>query len=1044
MFAGIIRHGTIVAVVVLIICVLGLLAALRIPVQMIPDLEVRVIGVDTRWPGATPQDVEKEILVEQEQYLRTLPNLKRMISRAGDGRAEIELEFPFGTDINEALIRVNNALSQVPSYPENVDEPRLEASSFSANSFMYFRIAPLEGNPFELDIRLMFDFIDDNVRPRMERVEGVSRINIGGGADRQVRILVDPAALAERGITLDAIRDALRARNRDASGGDLELGKRRYLLRTIGRFRDLQEVEDMILARRGDSLIRLRDVAEVQMSHYELRNVSSSNGRPTMSISVDREPGSNVIDIKRALLPVVNEINAQVLGPAGMEMSLTSDDVRYVQASVANVWQNLGLGALLATLVMFAFLRSGRATLVGVVGIPICTIAAFLGLLAAGRTVNVISLAGVAFAIGMTLDNSIVVLEAIERRRREGVERRTAALEGVRMVWPAVLASTMTTVLVFAPIFFIRQEAGQLYSDVAIAISASILASMLVAISVVPSLSARLEFGVRGAGAPAGQELRDRIVAAVGRLIATTRRRAVTLAAVLAGVLAIIVTLTPAAEYLPEGEEPKTFARMLAPPGYNLSEMRRVAEQVEAYLLPYVEDDPERFASGETPVPAMKYINLSVSADNLRVLAETVDPKQIDALMQALDEHFRSYPGMRSFASRGSIISSNDGGTRSVTLDITGRDLAEIYAVAQRAYARAEQVFENPRIGSSPSSLSLDQPLVEIRPRWERAAELGLSAQQLGFAVAALTDGAFVDEYFRGDDKIDIFLFSQAGSDQQLSNLDDLLIYAPGAGVVPLSAMAEIVEVVDTASIRRLNGRRAVTLNIIPPRSVALETALGTVQAEVIDWLRSEGQIPAEVSIDISGATDQLMETRAALVDNYVVSIILCLLVLVAIFNHWGWPLVILTSVPLGIAGGIGGLALLNGVGALLPLVGLGAVSQPFDMITMLGFLILLGVVVNNPILIVDRTLANLRAGMTDAVEAVRDAVATRIRPIMMSMITTLFGLAPLVFIPGEGTELYRGVGVIVLTGLLFATLVTLTFLPALLVSALKITRRAA
>ena len=1042
MFAGIIRHGTIVAVIVLIICVLGVLAALRIPVQMIPDLEVRVIGVDTRWPGATPQDVEKEILVEQEQYLRTLPNLKRMVSRAGDGRAEIELEFPFGTDINEALIRVNNALSQVPSYPENVDEPRLEASSFSANSFMYFRIAPLEGNPFELDIRLMFDFIDDNVRPRMERVEGVSRINIGGGADRQVRILVDPAALAERGITLDAIRDALRARNRDASGGDLELGKRRYLLRTIGRFRDLQELEDMILTRRGDSLIRLRDVAEVQMSHYELRNVSSSNGRPTMSISVDREPGSNVIDIKRALLPVVDEINAQVLGPAGMEMSLTSDDVRYVQASVANVWQNLGLGALLATLVMYAFLRSARATLVGVIGIPICTIAAFLGLLAAGRTINVISLAGVAFAIGMTLDNSIVVLEAIERRRREGLERRAAALEGVRMVWPAVLASTMTTVLVFAPIFFIRQEAGQLYSDVAIAISASILASMLVAISVVPSLSARLDFGVRGAGAPAGQPLRDRIVAAVGWLIATTQRRVVTMATVLAGVLAIIVTLTPAAEYLPEGEEPKTFARMLAPPGYNLTEMRRVAEQVEAYLLPYVEDDPGRFARGETPVPAMKYINLAVSADNLRVLAETVDPKQIDALMQALDDHFRSYPGMRSFASRGSIISSNDGGTRSVTLDITGRDLGEIYAVAQRAYARAEEVFDNPRIGSSPSSLSLDQPLVEIRPRWDRAAELGLSAQQLGFAVAALTDGAFVDEYFRGDDKIDIFLFSKAGSDQQLANLDDLLIYAPGAGVVPLSAVAEIVEVVDTASIRRLNGRRAVTLNIIPPRSVALETALGTVQTEVIDWLRREGQIPAEVSIDISGATDQLMETRASLVDNYVVSIILCLLVLVAIFNHWGWPLVILTSVPLGIAGGLGGLALLNGVGALLPLAGLDAISQPFDMITMLGFLILLGLVVNNPILIVDRTLTNLRAGMTDAVEAVQDAVATRIRPIMMSMLTTLFGLAPLVFIPGEGTELYRGVGVIVLTGLLFATVVTLTFLPALLVSALKLSRR--
>jgi len=1041
MFAGIIRHGTIVAVVVLIICVLGILAALRIPVQMIPDLEVRVIGVDTRWPGATPQDVEKEILVEQEQYLRTLPNLKRMISRAGDGRAQIELEFPFGVDINEALIRVNNALSQVPAYPENVDEPRLEASSFSQNSFMYFRIAPLKDNPFELDMKLMFNFLDENVRPRMERVPGVSRINIGGGQDRQIRILVDPAALAERGITLDRIRAAVRERNRDTSGGDLELGKRRYLLRTIGRFSDLGELEDLVIARRGDSLIRLRDVASVKMAYYEPRGLSFLDGREVMSISVDREPGSNVIDIKQALLPIVTDINAQVLRPAGMEMSLTGDDVRYVEASVANVWQNLALGALLATAVMFLFLRSFRATLVGVIGIPICTIAAFLGLLAFGRTVNVISLAGVAFAIGMTLDNSIVVLEAIERFRRQGMERRAAALAGVRMVWPAVLASTLTTVLVFAPIFFIRQEAGQLYSDVAVAISASILASMLVAVSVVPSLSARLDFGMRGQGTPTGAGLRDVILAGVNWLIATTRRRIATLVVVAASVASIIVALTPPAEYLPEGEEPKTFARMLAPPGYNLSEMREIGGQVESYLAPFVGDDPARFARGETAVPAMAYMNLSIAADNLRIIAETVDPAQIEPLMQALEAHFRSYPGMRAFVSRGSIISSNDGGTRSVNLDITGRDLAEIYRVARLAYDRAGTLFDNPRLGSSPSSLSLDQPLVEIRPHWDRAAEMGLSAQEIGFAVSALTDGAFVDEYFRGDDKIDIFLFSTAGSDQALSNVNDLPIYAPDAGVVPLSAVADIVEIVDTDSIRRLNGRRAVTLNIIPPRSVALETALGVVQEEVVDWLRIEGHLSEGVSIDISGASDQLMETRAALAENYVVSIVLCLLVLIAIFGHWGWPLVILTSVPLGIAGGIGGLALLNGLGGLLPAVGMAPISQPFDMITMLGFLILLGVVVNNPILIVDRTLSNLREGMEDTVAAVREAVASRIRPIMMSMITTLFGLAPLVFIPGEGTELYRGVGVIVLSGLLFATLVTLTFLPALLVTILQFSR---
>ena len=1039
MFAGVIRQGTIVAVIALIVCVLGVLAALRIPVQMIPDLEVRTVTVDTRWPGATPQDVEQEILIEQEEYLRALPGLERMISTASDGSARIELEFPFGTDITEALIRVNNALSQVPAYPENVDEPRLDASSFSQNAFMFFRIEPLPGNPFSLDMKLMFDFVDDNVRTRLERVPGVSRIRINGGAERQVRIQVDPARLAERGISLSEVRSAIRARNRDASGGDLESGKRRYLLRTVGRFEDLEQMESLIIARRGDSLVRLSDVAEVELSHYELRNRASANGQPVISLFVNREPGSNVIEIKRAMLPAMDQINRDLLNPLGMQMRLTSDDVKYVQSSVANVWQNLGLGAMLATLVMYLFLRSGRATLVGVIGIPICTIAAFLGLLAAGRTVNVISLAGIAFAIGMTLDNSIVVLEAIERKRREGMERMAAALAGVTQVWPAVLASTMTTVLVFAPIFFIEQEAGQLYSDVAVAISASILVSMLVAVTVVPSLSARLKFGLSERSSTSGQSLKNGLLAISGWLIATARRRLLTMAGVLGGVVMILAWLTPPAEYLPEGEEAKIFALMIAPPGYNLSEMSAIGEQVEAYFLPFVEDDPARFDRGEVEVPAIQYLNLSVSPESLRIIAETVDAGHINDLMDAVTVHFQTYPAMRAFSTRGSIISSNDGGTRSVNLDITGNDLAEIYQVAETAYRRAEQVFDNPQIGSSPGSLTLDQPLVEIRPRWDRAAELGFTAQELGFAVAALTDGAFVDEYFRGDDKIDMFLFSSAGNEQQLERLSQLPVFAPAGAVVPLSSVAELVERVDTDSVRRVNGQRTVTLNVIPPRSVALETAVERVRNDVIAAMRAEGEIPQGVNIDISGASDQLTATRAALIDNYLVAIILCYLVLVAIFKHWGWPLVILTAVPLGIAGGIAGLVLLNLVGSWLPLIGLNPIGQPFDMITMLGFLILLGVVVNNPILIVDRTLSNLRQGITGPVEAVREAVSTRIRPIMMSMITTLFGLAPLVFIPGEGTELYRGVGVVVLSGLLFATLVTLTFLPALLVSILKL-----
>ena len=1025
MIDAIVRRGTLLTVAALVLCVLGLLAAFRVPVQMIPDLEVREISVRTNWPGATPQDVEKEILIEQEEFLRAVPNLSRLIAYASTGRAEIELEFPFGTDITQALIDVNNALSQVPAYPETVDEPRVTADSFSQNSFMYYRVVPLSGNPRALDMDMMRDFIDDNVRTRMERVRGVSQVDVRGGAERQIQIYVDPAALAERGISLSQLRGVIRERNRDISAGDLNTGKRRYLLRTVGRFDSLIEIEDLIIARQGDAVVRLRDVAEIRLDHFELRSLSYAEGAPAITLAVNRISGSNVISIKDAMGPMVESINREVLEPAGMRMSLTSDDVRYVEASVANVWKNLGIGAVLATLVLFLFLRSARATAVGVIGVPICTIAAFMGLLLADRTINVISLAGVAFAIGMTLDNTIVVLEAIERERRSGLNRFDSAVAGVKRVWSAVLASTLTTVLVFAPILFIEEEAGQLYSDIAVAISASILASMIVAITLVPTAAARLQMAENRP--EPGRAVRQQVARCVAGLGATRTRRWTYLAGLTALVVGVLVFLTPPAEYLPEGEEPKLFARMIAPPGYNLDEMSTIADDVQAKLMPYVDDDPERYARGEADVPALAYINLSVEAGSLRIITETIRPSQIDALIPILSDLYESYPGMRAFVSRGSIITSNDGGTRSVNVDISGAELADIYAAAEQVYNRAREVLDDPQIGSQPSSLTLNQPLVEVRPDWLRVAELGLSAEELGFAVAALSDGAFVDEYFVGDDKVDIYLYSQAGNAQDLSALPELPI-ATAAGIVPISAVATLIDTVDTDEIRRVNGQRTVTLNIIAPRAVALETAVEIIRDDVIDQLNRSGQLPAGVVLDISGAADQLDATREALSGNFVVSLILCYLLLVAIFTHWGYPFVIMTIVPLGVAGGIGGLVLLN----LLT-------RQPFDMISMLGFLILLGTVVNNPILIVDRTLQNLRDGQTSPQQAVTEAVDARLRPIMMSMITTVAGLSPLVFIPGAGTELYRGVGVIVLAGLVFSTVVTVTLLPVLLTTVLQL-----
>ncbi|MGI9317477.1 MAG: efflux RND transporter permease subunit, partial [bacterium] len=373
MFERIVRHGTLIAVATMIAAVLGVVLALKIPVQMIPDLEVRTISVRTSWPGATPQDIEKEILIEQEEQLRTIPNLQRIVSTTSFGQARIQLEFPFGINLNDTQLDVVNALSRVSAYPNNVNEPRIYSTSFSSNSFMFFRVAPLSGNPRELDMVSMQDYIEDNVAARLETVPGVSQVNVYGGAQRQIQILIDPEQLAEHNVTVTEVRRAVQQRNLDISGGEIETGKRRYLLRTIGRFRDIEDLKRLIVAKRNDALIRLDDISEVRRGNFEVTRISYTNGEPAIGMSVRRQAGSNVIDIKKAMMPAVNQINEEILNTMGMEMFLIADDVGYVESSVANVWTNLLIGAALASFIMFLFLRSIKSTIVGVIGIPICT-----------------------------------------------------------------------------------------------------------------------------------------------------------------------------------------------------------------------------------------------------------------------------------------------------------------------------------------------------------------------------------------------------------------------------------------------------------------------------------------------------------------------------------------------------------------------------------------------------------------------------------------------------------------------------------------------
>jgi multidrug efflux pump subunit AcrB len=661
----------------------------------------------------------------------------------------------------------------------------------------------------------------------------------------------------------------------------------------------------------------------------------------------------------------------------------------------------------------------------------------------------VISLAGVAFAIGMTLDNNIVVLENIFRHLSKGKARLKAALDGVREVWPAVLASTLTTVAVFLPVVFVKQEAGQLYSDIAIAISSSILMSMLIAITVVPAAAGRW---LRAPMEPPRRRLLDRFggafsAMALGLVHWLTQgivRPLLVIALVLGAAGTIIWTLTPDAEYLPEGEESKIFTLMFAPPGYNIDMMRRAFQEVDKDFYPAVGQDPALFAKGETDVPALNFTIGFASQSRVFVVREATDRRQTADLMRVASEKTSALPGLRSFSSRGSIFSGNFGGTRAINIEISGPELPTLFDAASQVQAKAKTIFDGPRLKAEPSALTLGQPMLEVRPDWERAAELGISPGDLGYTVWAYSDGAFVDEFFLDDDEIDIFLYSTAGNIERPQDLERLMLYSPSGGIVPLSAVARLEESVNTETIRRVDGDRTITMTVIPPDDVPLEEGVRRVQEEIIQGMPAAGELPAGIRLQLSGASDRLQATMQALAGNFAVALLIAYLLMVAVFSHWGWPLLIMTSVPVGISGGIAGLWLLNLSGAHLDKIGLYPIQQPFDMITMLGFLVLIGTVVNNPILIVERAVSNVRDQGFAIMDAVTEAVRVRIRPIMMSMVTTVAGLSPLVFNPGAGTELYRGLGAIVLFGLLFSTLVTLTFMPALLALTLRFVKRRA
>ena len=1029
-----------VVAMVLMIVLFGYVALQRIPIQMAPDVRQPVIIVTTSWRGAAPAEVEREIVIPQEDELKRLEGVQRVLSEASHGRGKITLEFSPGVSFDRMLLLVSNRLDRVTGYPEEAEEPVLGTSGTEDNAIAWFVFTRVEGN--DRSMIEYGDFLRDVVQERLERVPGIGGVNIFGETEREMQIVIDPERLARYRLTVGDVVNRLRAANASVTGGDIDEGKRRYVVRTEGDFAATSQVEAVVLRSNaqgaGLGRVTVGDIATVTLDYKEPRARLFSNGIPALGLNLTREQGANVIETMKLAQVTMDRLRAGPIQEAGLRVQQVYDETDYINSSIDLVLQNIYFGGALAIVILIVFLRSWRPTVVVAFAIPVSVVGSFVAMALLGRSLNVISLAGIAFAVGMVVDAAIVVLENIYRLRQGGMGRSEAAYHGTAQVWPAVLVSALTTVMVFIPILIMDLEVGQLFRDIAVAISVSVLLSLLVSVTLIPALSNRM---LAGRVATKSSMLRlpviDHFARGFGnfwryfaRLVVRSKVLALlVVGAITAAASVFAIAYLPKLDYLPVGNRNFVIGFVLPPAGYNLDTTENIARGVAEKTRKYWSDAALAESGGTHPPgtdEAQKMIDrffFVALQGRAFIAARHVDEQKAPELIPILQSPARQEPGTLGFVFQPSLFGRSIGSGRSIDIDISGPELETIFATGRQVFFRTMSAL-SPRDGHRTRprpALTLGEPEVRVLPDRVKLADNGLSARDLGQAIDAFNDGIRVAEINVDGKRIDLTLKGPAQEHQSTQSIAVLPVVTKDGRILPVRSLSDVKVTSGPTQIRRIDRVRTVTMSVSPAREMPLQAAMEKIRSGVIEPLRQSG-LPEGVHIRMSGSADKLTLTWNEIVLDLALAVVIVYLVMAVLFESFVYPLIVLLSVPIAAAGGLAGLSALNTY-----------VTQPLDMLTMLGFVILVGIVVNNAILLVHQTLYHIRREGMTAGDAIEAATENRIRPIFMSTLTSVFGMLPLVVFPGAGSELYRGLGSVVLGGLSLSAVLTMAVVPPMM-----------
>ncbi|MDZ7374371.1 MAG: efflux RND transporter permease subunit [candidate division KSB1 bacterium] len=997
-----VRRPVAVSMVYAAVALLGCVSLLRLPIDLLPDLSYPRLTVVTVYPGAAPTEVETSVTVPIEGALSTLSGLRHITSVSREEVSLVTLEFPWGTNMDVTMLHVREKLDELRwLLPRDVDRPTILRMDPRSQPIMGVAVSGAE-------LGELTGLCRDVFKRRLEQLPGLALVELVGEVEPEIQVEVDQDRLETLGLSVADVAAALQRANVTLPGGTIRRGEFRFSLRLLGTFRDLAEIEEVPIFWRGERRVRVRDVASVRLGTRERENENRWNGRPSIGLLIYKDAGANTIQVCRAARAALSELRARY---PDLDLDVAFDQSAFISQAIANVLQAVAIGGVLAFLVLFLFLRDPRYPLMVSVSIPLSILATFIFLHAAGAGLNLMTLGGLALGVGMLVDASVVVLENIFRHWERGEPPDRASVTGVSEVAMAVTASTLTTVAVFFPVVYVRGVAGQLFKHQAYAVSTALLASLVVSLTLLPVLAA---------GVHPSETARDEARSGVGplRRLASHYERVLDLAlrhpwrvvalTLLAFGLALLAAAHIERELMPWVDQGEFVVELEMPPGTSLEATSEAAAALERHFLAHPGVQTVFATVGIQPTQRLfRAGELALHRASFRV---RLRPGYLGRTQAVMEELRRTCPRLGTEvtfqAPQAGLAGLLDPGRSDVEVQVFGEDWSVCRALAEALRQRLARI-------QGFTGLTVDaeegQPEVRIAVRRDQAVLFGLSTGRVSEFVRDFFRGNVSTQFEEPDRKIDIRVWPKGDDRRTLWDLLEARI-PTGYSSVPVREVVDYRFSRGPSEIRRENQERVVTLRA----SVAgrrLGAVLRDVQREVAAF-----RVPAGVRVEVTGARQEMRQSFRSLITAAILAVVLVFMILAAEFESLWQPFVVMMTVPLGVIGVAFGLLV---------------TGTSWNVISLIGFVVLVGIVVNDGIVKVDFINRSVRRG-TPVYEAIRQAGRHRLRPIVMTTVTTVLGLLPMAVGIGAGAELQRPLAVTVIFGISFATLLTLVVVPVL------------